>query len=567
MRKVFHQFAAVALILSLAGFAVAGQTQSAVNVLKDGGFYSSVIAYQGNSSSQAVMKVSANKSSNSIRLNGEVVATFYFDKNLPTVDIVVIEDITLLVEWHCSSNYARVELIGAGTYSLPQLFHTNGRLQDFNQIWILGVSENNQGAFFDADLELISDDDFEIVTQYVRLEWARSGESRECVAIRPITNGEDAFDYFDIWEETPLRFFETEAVRAIANAKADAGLEFVQAEARQITDVNNIWDSGAFFNYYKNMHNPEALPYQWASWEHFGQDGYVACWGTMTYAGDYTIRRFTTYFDLSAELYDNLESAVLAPENNEGKMSYFFPINDSVFVFVNGQLAFWGGTDHKEGENVWNAHIRSQFEGKDGLPVMGGDNTLYQEFYPHTDGWCIDLAQQKEYVDISRFLVVGENAIDVIVDDYWEGGGMNKLALFVEVRNINGKFAGDDNDNKVVLSGLNWNNGNTSNKDGANGAGLIRFEVDGVTFRNNRNYITPDNFMAAISVAPGNNGNPNIYTVLERTVTIAGVYVKVYDVMVAIFADGDWNVYAGTITVDNPGGNDNNQKIEIYRIM
>jgi hypothetical protein len=61
------------------------------------------------------------------------------------------------------------------------------------------------------------------------------------------------------------------------------------------------------------------------------------------------------------------------------------------------------------------------------------------------------------------------------------------------------------------LSALNWNNGN--------GAGINSFDVNGVTLRHNRNYLTPANFDSAVAKTPDKNDNPAIFTVIERTVT------------------------------------------------
>ena len=111
----------------------------------------------------------------------------------------------------------------------------------------------------------------------------------------------------------------------------------------------------------------------------------------------------------------------------------------------------------------------------------------------------------------------------------------------------------------ITLSALNWNNGN--------GAGINSFDVNGVTLKHNKNYTLPANFDAIIAKTPDKNDNTAIFTVTERTVTNNGKYEKVYDVRVALYEDGQWKVYGGTITVDNPGGNNKNQKIELERIL
>ena len=111
----------------------------------------------------------------------------------------------------------------------------------------------------------------------------------------------------------------------------------------------------------------------------------------------------------------------------------------------------------------------------------------------------------------------------------------------------------------VILSTLNWNNGN--------GAGINSFDVNGVTLKHNQNYATPANFDTIIAKTPYKNSNTAIFTVVERTVTNNGKYEKVYEIKVALYENGLWKVYGGTITVDNPGGNNKNQKIELERIL
>ena len=123
----------------------------------------------------------------------------------------------------------------------------------------------------------------------------------------------------------------------------------------------------------------------------------------------------------------------------------------------------------------------------------------------------------------------------------------------------------DETIETITLSNLSWNNGNTSDKDGANGAGINSFDVNGITLKSNKNYVTPANFDAAVAKTPGKNDVAAIFTVTERTVTNNGKYEKVYEIKVAFYKDGEWIVYVGTITVDNPGGNDKNQNFELER--
>ena len=117
---------------------------------------------------------------------------------------------------------------------------------------------------------------------------------------------------------------------------------------------------------------------------------------------------------------------------------------------------------------------------------------------------------------------------------------------------------------RITLTGLSWNNGNGN----GNGGGINQFTVNGITLRNNRNFVTPANFDVLITRTPGRNDVTAIYTVTERTVTGSNKnYIKVYDIKVALFNDGAWKGYKGTITVDNPGGNNRNQQVILERFF
>ena len=112
----------------------------------------------------------------------------------------------------------------------------------------------------------------------------------------------------------------------------------------------------------------------------------------------------------------------------------------------------------------------------------------------------------------------------------------------------------------IMLTELSWNNGN--------GGGINRFTVDGITLKNSKNYVTPANFDVLITKKPGKNDETAIYTVTERIVAKDnGTYLKEYGIKVALYIDGRWKGYSGVITVNNPGGNDANQQVELERIF
>ena len=113
---------------------------------------------------------------------------------------------------------------------------------------------------------------------------------------------------------------------------------------------------------------------------------------------------------------------------------------------------------------------------------------------------------------------------------------------------------------KITLTGLSWNNGN--------GSGINQFTVNGITLKNNKNFVTPANFNVLVAKTPGKNNETAIYTITERTVADNnGKYLKIYDIKVALYIGDAWNGYKGTITVDNPGGNNNNQQVDLERFF
>jgi hypothetical protein len=254
----------------------------------------------------------------------------------------------------------------------------------------------------------------------ITLGWSRSSEINGEPLIRPIDGGE--WTYADAFAATPLRYFENANVQNVANDKASGGTEYVTNGGQQVGFVH-IWDAGNYFPFYKATNGDAA--YNWASWEHCGVSG------DKENRGEYSIRRFTAYVDLTANDLA-ADSILIAPENELGNMSYVFPINDNVFVYVNGQLAYWGGTDVVAGNNQYGALNRTTFGGKNGIKVRDGVNGNFKSLFPHTDGWVIDLDENAQQMNIKSLLTTGFNRIDIFADDYWQGGGMNKLNLYFQ---------------------------------------------------------------------------------------------------------------------------------------
>ena len=259
--------------------------------------------------------------------------------------------------------------------------------------------------------------------QKLPLGWMRSTEVGAESFKKAIVDY-DAWSYNEAFDSTPIKYFENADVQNKANEKVAQGTEVAVSEGEQYVGIQHIWDLGNYFNQYKEQNGN--VFFDWASWRHWGISGSEAD------KGEYSIRRFAAYFELTADEIANASNILVAPEDELGNMSYLFPINDNIFLFVNGQLAYWGGTDVVAGDNQFGALNRSTFMGMEGIKVRNGVNGVFQSVYPHTDGWCIDLNENKDAVNIKSLLQPGFNRIDIITDEYWEGGGMNRLFLFAE---------------------------------------------------------------------------------------------------------------------------------------
>ena len=256
------------------------------------------------------------------------------------------------------------------------------------------------------------------------LGWMRSTEIKDASFLRDVVSGKDAWSFDQAFANTPLKYFENEDVRKKANEKAAANTETATPSGEQFVGEQHIWDRGTYFDKYKIQNND--VPYAWASWSHHGISG------NTTDKGQYSIRRIAAYIEYTQAQLDAANGIYIAPKDELGNRSYLFPINDNAFIFVNGKLAYWGGTDTIDGNNQFGALNREKFLGKNGIKVTSGINDVFKNIYPHTDGWCIDLEENKAEVNIKSLMTPGFNRIDIVTDEYWEGGGMNRLYLFNE---------------------------------------------------------------------------------------------------------------------------------------
>jgi hypothetical protein len=234
---------------------------------------------------------------------------------------------------------------------------------------------------------------------------------------------------------TLLQYFENQATlqAAISGEYTQAALGIPEA----LFDSNGIfvgdpyvWDGGTPNQYFKGYYTGNA-PGGWASWANvdIADDDLYSPETRVNVPGfyspyHYSLRRFTSYVDLDLTCY-SLDTAYLAsdyPVDQFGR--YVFPLNDSIFVFVNGQLVYWASTDVIGNGNV--AQNRSSFLGVPG-EILLRSNPISE--YPFTDGWYLVLGGTDRIANIAPYFHNGKNVIDVIADDYYEGGGMSRFKL------------------------------------------------------------------------------------------------------------------------------------------
>lgn len=163
--------------------------------------------------------------------------------------------------------------------------------------------------------------------------------------------------------------------------------EGVKAALALPTYADNVWDSGS----YTPAVNRAAVPpgVQWASWPN-------------RYAVE--SRHLRATFTFPRNLNPALAEGVLFDPYYSDDV---LPINDNVYIFLNGQRLFVGGT------------------------AYGAVNAGYLGTAPvanETDGWYIPGG-----IRLAGFRR-GVNVLDLVVEDYWGWGGIGYVALRVGPR-------------------------------------------------------------------------------------------------------------------------------------
>jgi len=238
-------------------------------------------------------------------------------------------------------------------------------------------------------------------------------------------------------DNTLIQYYENEEMHDAAVSgeftRAVFGTDETINEARfPSVGFPYVWDGG-FPNQFFRGYSSAPEPGGWASWvAYFVRDALLSPETIVDIPGRYypqyrySLRRFTSYLEVDLECYD-IESAFLVSEfPSNAPDEFIFPLNDSIFVFVNGTLAYWTSTDLIGSGNV--AQDRSTFQGIPGI-FMNRDIPRF----PFTDGWYLTLGGSRNIANIAPYLRNGKNIIDVITDDYFEGGGMSKIDIAFEI--------------------------------------------------------------------------------------------------------------------------------------
>lgn len=165
---------------------------------------------------------------------------------------------------------------------------------------------------------------------------------------------------------------------------------------------DEVWDGGTTNQYFTGYSTRNDI--KWASWPHANP-------------GNTDLRRFKAEFTLSADVAANITSAAL-------RMPDFYPnaipINDNVYIFLNGDLQFWGGT-RVQGA----AGSLTTFQGMPGVPAIP-TYTLQDWGGLDLTGWY--LPGTFPNLSLAEF-TQGPNFLDVFAEENETGGGMAKLEL------------------------------------------------------------------------------------------------------------------------------------------
>lgn len=169
-----------------------------------------------------------------------------------------------------------------------------------------------------------------------------------------------------------------------------------------LDETQVVWDNGAY-------HIPPGTPSgSFASWNYEGVVGTQGPSYDPAYGSD--LRRFHADFTMPDGC--TVTGGTLSTVGFDG-----IPINDNVYVFVNEDLIFWGGT---------RANVLPAFEGMSGIQALRGTTDP-----PETDRWYIPGT-----LPPLTNVISGTNGIDVFTEENERWGGLGELVLSLDCETV-----------------------------------------------------------------------------------------------------------------------------------
>ena len=215
------------------------------------------------------------------------------------------------------------------------------------------------------------------------------------------------------------------------------GAQWTQEEGFNILPdpLAEVWDGGTPGQYFTGYSIRDDI--SWASWICTQNQSGKSLTGT-------DLRRFNATFDIPVG-YTVTGGTLGSVNSGYGDV---IPMNDNIYIFVNEELIFWGGTISLDQLDP----TRTHFLGMERRPTQPQD----QIAFPETDGWHMDGTIP---AISSSLFIEGANNLDVFAEELWTGGGMHELGLTLQVEQTTCEtetaWAGTE-EGKIQFPGANW---------------------------------------------------------------------------------------------------------------
>jgi len=204
-----------------------------------------------------------------------------------------------------------------------------------------------------------------------------------------------------------------------------------------------VWDGGEFGQYFTGY--SDRIDISWASWICTQNQSAKSLTGT-------DLRRFNATFDIPEGC--SVTGATLGSVNPG--YEDVIPMNDNIYIFMNEELIFWGGTI---GVVEPSTTYFLLMERRDTEPQTAESKLDF----PETDGWYMDGTFPA--IPSGLFTEV-PNQLDVFTEEFWTGGGMHELFLTLQVEQTtcesetawaaNVEILPEDEEGTIQFDGKNW---------------------------------------------------------------------------------------------------------------